>query len=197
MSMKQTILGFVGAGLAVTSLSPANAGWFFPGNRTASVAGVTLVPTSDWNQASSRPGKQGQAWTHDGFELNGLEFFAAIPSGQPIYKERDKQRNPMPKFDRTMLLPDLSDFFERSFRAKNAVADFTVESAAPATFGGHPGIGVTYRYSLRNDELTRRGIARLAVADGKLYVANFYAPALHFYAAGLPEAQSLMDGAKF
>ena len=57
-----------------------------------------VTPQTDWNQASGRPGKQGRAWTKDGFNLNGLEFFAGVPDGQPLYRERNKKQNPMPRF---------------------------------------------------------------------------------------------------
>ena len=103
----------------------------------------------------------------------------------------------MPKFDSTMLLPDLADFFERSFRLQNNLSDYTVDETRPARFGGHAGLLVRYHYSLPNDELLRQGLVRLAVARGRLFVANFAAPQLHFFNAGLPEAEAMMDSARF
>jgi hypothetical protein len=136
-------------------------------------------------------------WTQDGVGLNAIEFFSAVPDGAPMYKERDKKNNPMPKFDGKLLLPELADFFERSFRAQNQVSDFTILESTPADIGGHKGLAVRYRYTLPNDELTRLGEARLAVVDSKLYVANFYAPQLHYFSAGLPEARAMMERARF
>lgn len=184
--------------LAVTLASPAIAGWkLLEAQKPVQVGTMTVTPTTDWNQASARPGKQGVAWTQDGFGLNGLEFFAAVPTGQPLYRERSAKQNPMPRYDSTMLLPDLADFFERSFRAQNDVTDFVVEGGEPATFGGHKGIIVRYRYSLPNDTLKRRGVARLAVVDKQLFVGNFYGPELHYFPTGLPQAEAIMDGARF
>lgn len=184
--------------LVLAQSTPAWAGWkLIPRDRPVIAAGITVTPKSDWNQASARPGKLGQAWTRDGFDLNGMEFFAGIPSGQPLYRERSKTRNPMPKFDSALLLPELSDFFERSFRVQHGISSFTVEEAGPATLGGHPGLRVRYRYVLPNDELVRIGEVRLAVVNRKLYAANFYAPQLHYFPAGLAEANAIMDGARF
>lgn len=187
--------------LAVAILAqpvPALAGWkLIPRGRPADLTGVVVTPQSDWNQAGARPGKQGRAWTHDGFNLNGLEVFAAVPAGQPLYREYGKKRNPMPKFDNTMLLPELADFFERSFRVRHNLSDFAVQEAGPAALGGHAGLRVRYRYTLPNDELVRLGEVRLAVVNKKLYVANFYAPELHYFPAGLTEANAIMDGARF
>lgn len=184
--------------LAAMAASPALAGWkLMPAGQAADLTGIVVTPRIDWNQASGRPGKQGRIWTRDGFGLNGLEFFAAVPGGQPLYRERSKKRNPMPKFDKTMLLPDLADFFERSFRANYQLSDFTVLESGPASLGSHPGLRLRYRYTLANDDLVRLGEARLAAAKGKLYVANYYAPELHYFAANLAEATGMMDSARF
>jgi hypothetical protein len=178
--------------------SPAVAGWkLMPAKQPVAVDSLKVTPENDWNQSSARPGKQGRTWTRDGFELNAIEFFAAIPSGQPIYRERDKKRNPMPKFDSGLLLPELADFFEKSFRAQNQLSDYTLIESSPATLNGAKGLRVRYRYTLPNDELTRLGEARLAVVKGKLYVANFYAPKLHYFDSHLPEANNIMDTLKF
>ncbi|CAN5198751.1 hypothetical protein BH10PSE13_BH10PSE13_04610 [soil metagenome] len=183
---------------AIACACPATAGWkLVVANAPVQIGTMTVTPAADWNQASARPGKQGTAWTQDGFGLNGLEFFAAVVPGQSLYRERSAKQNPMPKYDSTMLLPDLADFFERSFRVQNNVTDFAVEEVKPATFGGHAGIAVRYRYSLANDELKRRGVARLAVVDKQLFVGNFFAPEVHYYPAGLSQAEAMMDAARF
>ena len=177
---------------------PAFAGWkLIPAQKPANVGGIIVSPQSDWNQASAHPGKQGISWTHDGFDLNGFEFFAGVPTGGPLYRERDRKRNPMPKFDKGMLLPDLADFFERSFRARQGISDFTIAESVPAELGGYKGLAVRYRYSLPNDDLVRLGVVRLAIVRGKLYVANFNAPQLHYFASGLGEAEAIMNNAKF
>lgn len=193
----RTTAGLLGVALVLTA-SPAQAGWkLMPGKAMASVDGVSVMPQSDWNQASGRPGKQGRSWTQDGFQLNAMEFFTAVPNGAPLYRERDKKRNPMPKFDNSLLLPELADFFERSFRAHNQLTDFEVTESGPTELSGNQGLRVRYRYTLPNDELTRLGEVRLAVVKGKLYVANYYAPQLHYFEARLPEALTMMEKAKF
>lgn len=183
---------------ALLEAAPALAGWKLIASRhPIDLAGMTVVAQSDWNQASGRPGKQGQAWTHDGFDLNSLEFFAGVPDGQPLYRERNRKRNPMPLFDSGMLLPDLADYFERSFRAQNQLATFSVLETQPTRFGGHDGLRVRYQYVLMNDELIRQGEVRLAIVKRKLYVANYSAPQLYYFSAGFPEANAIMDSARF
>lgn len=183
--------------VAMVWSSAAMAGWkLMAGQQSAKVDSLSVTPQSDWNQGG-RPGDQGRVWTQDGVGLNAIEFFSAVPDGAPMYKERDKKNNPMPKFDSKLLLPELADFFERSFRAQNQISDFAILESTPADIGGRQGLAVRYRYTMPNEELTRLGEARLAVVDGKLYVANFYAPQLHYFSAGLPEARAMMERARF
>ncbi|WP_338424836.1 hypothetical protein [Sphingopyxis kveilinensis] len=186
------------AAAVVAAWSPsAKAGWkLMSAKQTVQVDSLKVTPERDWNQGG-RPGQQGRVWTQDGTGLNALEFFSAIPNGGSLYKERDKKNNPMPKFDSNLLLPELADFFERSFRAANQLSDFSIVESAPTDIGGRKGLLVRYRYTMPNDELTRLGEARLAVVDGKLFVANYYAPQLHYFEAGLPEAQAMMQSARF
>lgn len=196
MTLRQVGLAAMAAA-ALAQTSPLLAGWkLMPATQSADLTGMKVTPQSDWNQSSSRPGKLGRSWTHDGFGLNGLEFFAAVPAGQPLYRERSKKNNPMPKFDSTMLLPELADFFERSFRVQNQLSDFSILESGPSILGGHAGLRVRYRYTLPNDELVRLGEVRLAVVNKKLYAANFFAPELHYFPAGLPEANAIMDSAR-
>lgn len=184
--------------LAIAFASPATAGWkLLKADQPVQIGTMTVTPSADWNQAGARPGKQGFAWTQDGFGLNGMEFFAGVSAGQPLYRERSVKQNPMPHYDSSMLLPDLVDFFERSFRVQGQLTDFVVESSEPATFGGHKGMTLRYRYSLPNDRLKRRGVARLAVVDKQLFVGNFYGPELHYFPAGLPQAEAMLDSARF
>lgn len=190
----------IGAGVAVTCLAmgaPASAGWkLLPQSQPVSLGKLAVTPLNDWNRGSAKPGAQGMAWTQDGFELNELDVFASVPTGQSIYKERNSKRNPMPKFDKSMLLLDLADLFERSFRAGRDVTDFTIVETVPAKLGGRDAVHIRYEYSLPGDQLSRKGEARLAVVGGALYVISFQAPALHYFDAGIVEARSIMDSAR-
>jgi len=181
----------------LATASPAMAGWRLkPAGQAAIVDSVTITPATDWNQWTGRPGKQGRSWTRDGFELNSLEIFSGVPDGQPLYRERSRKQNPLPKFDKSMLLPDLATYFERSFRTYFNIADFTVNGTVPDRISGHQGIRVTYRFVSAADELVMLGEARLAVIGGKLYALNFFAPELHYFNAGIGEVHDIMDGAQ-
>jgi hypothetical protein len=178
--------------------TPALAGWkLIQAGRPFAVNAITLMPTSDWNRAGGRLGKYGVALTHDGFGLDALEIFSGVAPGDPLYRKRSTKRYPVPTFERGMLLPDLAQLFERSFRMEHQLTDFTVEKVVPADFGGHRGLSLRYRYSLPQDNLSRLGAARMAVVGGRLYVANFHAPRLHYFPSRIAEIETMLESARF
>lgn len=186
---------FVGLSLS----TPVFAGWkLIPSNVPFDLGGMmTIFPSTEWNQANSRLGPQTWVWTHDSIELNALEIFAGVPSGEPIYKDRDKKRNPLPKFDANALITDQVDMFERTFRSYNQVSNFQIDDVRPAKLGVVDGIQVRFHFSRPDDELLRDGIIRIAVKNGRFFAVEFTAPRLHYFPDGLPEVQAIMDSAKF
>jgi len=176
----------------------AQAGWkLIPAHAPAKIGPMTVMPGTDWNQASARPGKQGVTWTHDGFELNQFDLFSAVPSGQTVYADKDKKRNPMPRFEGTMLLIESGDFFERVFRARSQAVEFVRVSEVPSKLSGHAALEMRYGYVTPDSPLRRQGFARLTVVDGRLYVLNYTGPSLHYFEDGLQEVVAVMDSAKF
>jgi len=162
---------------------------------TVAKSSLTVKPTNDWNRWSRRPSKKGELWTLDGLNLNELTFFAGVVSGEALYKERNKKDKPLPKFDPKMLAPDIVQMFEASNRIILETSLFEIDSVEPAKLGGHDGVHFTYHYTIQADEVRRKGDARAAIVDGKLYLINFVAPAIHYYDASIAEVRAIMDNA--
>jgi hypothetical protein len=185
--------------LAVTLISaPLSAKWtLMPEAARVPVAksAMTVVPGQGWNASSVRPSNKGELWSFDGPVLNNVEFIAGIANGEPLAKERNKKREPLPKFSASMLPTDVAQAFEQTQRILTGSPDFAVEAMEPVSFAGRPGFRFTYRYTRPDDELTRRGQARGAVVGGKLYLISYTAAALHYYDAHLTKAQAIMDSA--
>jgi hypothetical protein len=198
MTMRKMALIALSLSLAAVP-SAALAGWkVMPQKQAAAVAksSLTVTPKSDWNRWSSRPSKKGEIWTLDGVSLNELSFFAGIEGGEAIYKERNKKDKPLPKFDPKMALPDIVQIFEASNRIILETPLFKVDQVEPAKLAGHNAVRFTYEYTVKDEEVRRKGEARAAVIGGKLYLINFAAPAIHYYDAGVDEARAIMDSAK-
>ncbi len=158
--------------------------------------GMTVTPTRDWNRGSSRPSKRGEIWTLDGAALNELSFFARIRPGEPVYRERSKKDEPLPKFSAKMLTPEIVQLVEGGHRILLGTSLFQVDEVAPATFGGHAGIRFNYRFTIQDEEVRRRGEGRAAIVGGQLYLITFAAPDIHYFDAGIGDARAVMDSAR-
>lgn len=177
--------------------SPAAAGWqLVPAGSEVMVGRLRITSQSAWNAAGGQePGTL--AWTHDGMDLNLLEI-AAARAGQPLYRERrHRHRRPTPPLPAGLALVDLADLFQSTVRAGTGAAGFVIDHASPARLGDRPAIELSYRFSLPDDPLERRGLARLAVVDGVVYAVIFTAPAIHYFDAGVGEVRTMMDRARF
>lgn len=156
---------------------------------------MVVTPRSEWNRSNRRESRRGESWTQDGFVLNRLDFAGDIAPGEPIFKERRKREQPMPKFEADMLPTDWAELFESSFRIFYGVTEFNQRSLEPSTLGGADAVKLEFDYALPNDPLVRRGEARLAVHNGQLYMINFVAPELHYFDASIDEVRAIMDSA--
>lgn len=145
-----------------------------------------------WNRLQQSEGKYQEVWTIDGHKLNRLAFYGGVPAGKPLVKERDKKRDPLPKVTESMLLPDVPNLLERTYRTQYDIPIFNVGKQEPATLGGKEGIRFEYTYVDPGDEVERRGEAYAAIEGGKLYLVTFEAPALHYFARDAAEVRSIV-----
>jgi hypothetical protein len=169
---------------SILTASPAFAGWTeMPAGKPVAVAksSMMVTPGQDWNRWSARPSQKGELWTIDGLSLNELSFFAAVSSGEPIYRERNKKDQPLPKFKSDMLPTDLVELFEASNRIVLQTPLFTIDNVEPTKLSGKDAVRFSYHYTVEGDQLTRKGEGVAANIGGKLYLVNFVAPEIHYY----------------
>lgn len=186
--------------LLLFAAMPASAGWkVMPAKLRVAVAkgGMTVAPLADWNRWSVRPSKRGETWTQDGVGLNELQFFAGILPGEPVYRERAKKDEPLPKFRADMLTPEIVGLVEGGHRILLRTSLFEVTAVEPATLGGHAGVRFAYSYTVQDEEVRRLGEGRAAIVGGKLYLITYAAPAIHYFDNGIAEARAIMDSARF
>jgi hypothetical protein len=158
-------------------------------------SGVTVTPPRDWNRLSGKPGKFAETWTLDGEQLNDVTFYAGVEPGAPLVRERDKKRQPLPKFTASTLLVEVPELLEGTYRAYKEIGAFAVTGSQPGTFLGREGVHFTYEFTDR-DDLPRKGEARAVLIGKKLYMVSFDAPRLHFYDRTLGDFRALADTAK-
>lgn len=185
-------------GLLVASLAGgAQANAFREKGKPATVAGsaITVTPTRDWNQLSLKLGKKAETWTLDGEQLNDVTFYGGIAPGEPLVKERNKKREPLPRFTGQTLLAEVPELLAGTYRAYKQIGAFQLAAAAPDSFMGQRGIRFRYEYT-DDDGLPRNGDARAAIVAGKLYMMTFDAPRLYYFTRTLDDFAALAGTAK-
>jgi hypothetical protein len=156
---------------------------------------MTVTPPRDWNRLGIKPGKFAETWTLDGEQLNDVTFYGGVEPGRPLVRERDKKREPLPKFTDSMLLIEIPELVQGTYRAYKQISKFEVINTTPGTFLGKDGVHFTYQY-LDADELPRKGEARAAVVDKKLFMVTFDAPRLHYFDRTVDDFRALADATK-
>jgi hypothetical protein len=155
---------------------------------------VTVTPSRDWNTLSRKVGKNTETWTVDGEQLNDVTFFAGIPAGMPLVRERSKKRDPLPKFTKTTLLVEIPELLEGTYRTYKNSGSFRLLSSEPGRFLGKDGVSFAYEF-IDVDELMRRGEALAAIIDDKLYMITFEAPRLNYFDAMASDFRALASSA--
>lgn len=155
---------------------------------------LTVTPPRDWNRLDGRPGKHAETWTLDGEQLNDVTFFGAIAPGDPLVRERNRRREPLPKFTGTTLLVEVPELLGATYRAYKGIGNFAIGTSAPETFLGKPGVRFAFDYT-DEDNLPRKGEAVAAIVAGRLYMIAFDAPRLHYYDRTLPDFRALAQTA--
>lgn len=155
---------------------------------------MSVTPPRDWNRLRGNPGKYAETWTLDGEQLNDVTFFGGVVSGDPLVRERNRKREPLPKFRSNMLLVEVPELLGGTYRAYKKISNFSVTNSKPDRFLGRDGMRFTYEYT-DEDNLPRKGEALAALIKGKLYMVTFDAPRLHYYDRTLGDYRALAETA--
>ncbi|QNQ10914.1 hypothetical protein [Sphingomonas alpina] len=192
---KKLALGVAAIGLVT---APAIAGYkLMPAGVPVAVAksGLTITPSIDWNRLGSRPGRNAESWTLDGLTLNDVTFYGGIPNNTTLFKDAKKKTEPLPRFSSTMLIPDIAQLFESSYRVSVGTSLMSIDAVKPATFAGSPGFHFSYSFVVQGEEVRRKGEATGAVIGGNLYMITYEAPVIHYYDASIELFHKLAETA--
>ena len=164
--------------------------------RKVGKSNLAVTAIGDWNRSTQRQTGESENWTQHGTGLDDLGFYVGIKKGEALFRQRDKKKDPLPKFDPAMLPTDIVEWFENSARIALTSAVFEVGAVRPAQLAGHPGVEMDFSYATEGDNLERKGTARAAVIGQRLYLITYDAPKIHYYDAGLPTALAVMNSAR-
>lgn len=168
-----------------------------PQPRTVVHGAMAVTPTLRWNRAPRGAAdiEKEEDWTLNGPLLDSLTFIAGLENDKRIVRQRSKADRKVPNFRADMAPQDVAAMIETFYRVRAGASEFAMNRLAPRSFAGQPGFQLDYDY-LGGDEVRRRGRAVGAIVAGRLYLALFDAARMHYFDAGLPEFERIVESAR-
>jgi hypothetical protein len=158
---------------------------------------MTVVPTIEWNRIPR--GRydipREENWTLNGPFLDGITFIGGVENDKRIVEQRRKDDRKVPNFRSDMTPQEIADMIESFFLIRGGSVEFEITGLRPRTFMGQPGFQLDYTH-LGGNELRRQGRAVGAVINGRLYMILFDAAKMHYFAAGVPEFERIVESAR-
>ena len=159
---------------------------------------LSVVPPRPWNRHRSilwQDVRDVEDWTLNGPYLDGISFVSGLKSGAYLVRQSKRADQQVPKFRSDMTPPEIVAMLESLYRVKGGTVDFRTLSLQPRQFLGTNGFQLDYEH-LDSDELWRKGRAVGTVIDGHLYLILYDAARSHYYAAALPDFESIVGSAQ-
>jgi hypothetical protein len=158
---------------------------------------MIVTPTIRWNKAPRGPHDidREENWTLNGPLLDGLTFIGGLENNKRIVQQRRKADRKVPNFRADMSPPEIASMIESFYRIRAGSTRFDMTGLQPRNFLGHPGFQFDYEH-LGGDEVVRRGRAVGAVIGGRFYLVLFDAAKMHYFDAGLPEFERIVESAR-
>jgi hypothetical protein len=159
---------------------------------------LSVVAPRPWNRHRSilwADVQDVEDWTLNGPYLDGISFVSGLKSGRYLIRQSKRADQQVPKFRSDMTPPEIVAMLESLYRVKGGTVDFRTLSLQPRPFLGTNGFQLDYEH-LDSDELWRKGRAVGAVINGQLYLILYDAARSHYYAAALPDFESIVGSAQ-
>ncbi len=159
---------------------------------------LSVVPPRPWNRHRSilwSDVQDVEDWTLNGPYLDGISFVSGLKSGRYLVRQSKRADQQVPKFRSDMTPPEIVAMLESLYRVKGGTVEFRTLSLQPRQFLGHNGFQLDFEH-LDSDELWRKGRTVGAVINGQLYLILYDAARSHYYAAALPDFESIVGSAQ-
>ena len=159
---------------------------------------LSVVPPRPWNRHRSilwSDVEDVEDWTLNGPYLDGISFVSGLKGGRYLIRQSKRASQQVPKFRSDMTPPEIVAMLESLYRIKGGAVDFRTLSLQPRAFLGTGGVQLDYEH-LDSDELWRKGRSVGAVINGQLYLILYDAARSHYYAAALPDFESIVGSAQ-
>jgi hypothetical protein len=168
-----------------------------PGPEDVARGTMIVTPTIRWNKAPRGPNdiRQEENWTLNGPLLDGITFIGGLEHDKRIVQQRRKADRKVPNFRADMDPTEIAAMIESFYRIRAGSTRFEMTGLKPRDFLGHRGFQFDYDH-LGGDEVERKGRAVGAIIEGRFYLALFDGARLHYFDAGLPEFERIVESAR-
>jgi hypothetical protein len=168
-----------------------------PGPEDVARGSMIVTPTIRWNKAPRGPSdiSREENWTLNGPLLDGLTFIGGLEHDKRIVQQRRKADRKVPNFRADMNPTEIASMIESFYRIRAGSTRFEMTGLRPRDFLGRPGFQFDYAH-LGGDEVERKGRAVGAIIDNRFYLALFDATRMHYFDAGLPEFERIVESAR-
>ena len=158
---------------------------------------MRVTPTVPWNRVPRGPYDiyREENWTLNGPLLDSLTFIGGLEHNKRLVVQRRSDDRKVPNFRADMSPPEIASMIETFYRIRAQAPQFNMTNLSPRRFLGHPGFQFDYEY-LGGDEVERRGRAVGAIINNRFYLALFDAAKMHYFPAGLPEYERIVQSAE-
>jgi hypothetical protein len=148
-----------------------------------------------WNQFQHGPYAETPTWTHEGVTVDALQFYVGVKDGQLIAPTpREPKGARALAFKSTMQTADIVELFQTLWSRDGS--QVSIERIEPAPFMGGDGFKVEYAVVRKRDDVRLQGVAWGAVRGGELFVINYSAPRLAFFARYRPQVEAIARSAR-
>jgi len=168
-----------------------------PGPEDVARGSMIVTPTIRWNKAPRGPNdiQREENWTLNGPLLDNLTFIGGLENDKRIVQQRRKADRKVPNFRADMNPTEIAAMIESFYRIRAGSTRFEMTGLQPRDFLGHRGFQFDYDH-LGGDEVERKGRAVGAIIGGRFYLALFDAARMHYFDAGLPEFERIVESAR-
>ncbi len=168
-----------------------------PGPEDVARGSMIVTPTIRWNKAPRGPHdiSREENWTLNGPLLDGITFIGGLEHDKRIVQQRRKADRKVPNFRADMNPTEIASMIESFYRIRAGSTRFEMTGLRPREFLGRPGFQFDYAH-LGGDEVERKGRAVGAIIGNRFYLALFDATRMHYFDAGLPEFERIVESAR-
>lgn len=176
---------------------------------TASCSSISAVPPGPLQLGAGHQARLERQWsdvtalmpqrqkgvrvlTVDGPLLNRLYLAQGLEPGQGLIRGASKEK-PAPAYHADMSVTEQVEFITDSIAALG-YQRISTSRLRPAVFGGQEALRFDFS-ALTESGLEISGTTQVAQSAGKLYAIIYIAPSEHYFAAYLPDVESLLNSA--